>query len=1530
MNRVIAWFATNHVAANLLMGFAVLGGLAALTQIPVKIYPDFDVPVISIQVDYLGAAPQEVETGICARIEEAIEGLVGIRQVVSLAKEGVCTVRVDLYFDANKERVLGEIENQVNAIETFPLEAEKPVFEVLEVSSVFAEIAVIGPSDERELKELAREARDHLLRMPAITQAEVTNSRPYEISVEVSRDSLLRNDLTFTQVADALRQRSLDLPGGSIKTSDGEVLLRTAGQAYWGEELEELAITTRSDGTRVLLKDVARVVDGFEDTGQAVVFDGRPAALIQVSRTGDQDLRELGDAIRHFADQAPALLGEDVQVVVWRDESARVTDRLGALMDSGMQGLLLVLILLALFLRPHLALWVAAGIPIAFLGAIFLLYVIGYSLDTVSLIGFILAIGMLVDDAVVVGERAHVFQQRGDGLLAGAIQAAQDVMVPVTFGVLTTLAAFAPMLFAEGQTGQIVSFMATTVICCLVFSLIECQLVLPAHLGHRISGMPLGEFGMTFLIVLIIAAFALSPNLRIGLGLSVIAVAFVWAANLTGHLGKLGTAFARLQARLESGLEAFIRGGFRTFLTLVLKARRATLAIALVALIVSVATVMGGHLPYLMFLPVQGDRVVARIIMPPGAPEESTRQAVSELSASARRVQAQLADQYEEAPVKHILEVMGSHPSSGIGLGSRGVTVGANLGEVAMQLTPGEMRQLSTNQVSDLWREANGPIPDALAVLFVTNRVQPRNEVDVLLTSQHLDQLQGAVTAVKTKLSEYSGVSNISDSLQVGKDELRLSLTPAGEALGLTLSHLAKQVRQAFYGEEAQRIQRGRDDVRLMVRYTEQERRSLESLYSMRVQLPEGGEVPLAAVAELESGKGLAAITRTNGERSINVTANIDPTEAGLIAAIGAGLFDDLIASFEGVNYSLPSAQDQQDIVSSMLPVLMIAAFVIFALLAVPLGSYSQTLMILSVIPFAFVGAIFGHVFMKVFGDIPGLSLPSLLGMMAAGGVVINATLVLLEGYNKSRAAGESEQQALTRAAMSRFRPILITTVTTFVGLVPFMASGSQQAQALIPMAVSLAFGVLFASVAALLVVPAFWLFIQDISQGTQRVAGAVGELFGAAPRLSRWAARFPYIEESLRTREFRDLMVTDELGLDEDTARIARQGLVRLYYEREFDLDAMRGQLEVVALKAPKLDDFVVEVRRWAEQKTFQLGIHMFRGVIAPRDAARPLSDILEACLGKLASRAKDEVFLKEGGLREGQLAVVGLGALGRRAFATGRALELLLVHDYDGVWLGPQSVDLEDAYSQVRQLFRRLVSELSPEGMLFEVGHAEQAGQAGRAGSLGSTKAASISRLRKLYGGDMAVSDLRGFVHARALVGEDKLGLAFEALRREVLSRPRDPRRIANSLENDRANLLAAASGKSLWEVCEIPGGLKEVEFAAECLQLALAARHEEILVRGLVPIFETAARQGLLDPQAADDLVAAVHLWQNLDGFICMTSPGSFDPDEASAEQKRTMVEFCGVRDFSQIPNLITDTAMKTSRQLDGILEAMLSAD
>ena len=377
MKRMIAWFATNHVAANLLMGFAVIAGLAALTRIPVKMYPDVEIPIISVSVPYLGAAPEEVETGVCTRIEERIEGITGVKEINSIASEGLCTTNVELFFDADSARILDEVQNQVNSIDTFPEETEKPIVRFLELTTIVVEVAVTGPTAERALKELGQRVRNDILALPGITHADLANVRPYEISVEVSELSLLRNGLTFDEVASAVRKRSVDLPGGSIKTGSNEVLLRTRGQAYWGHELENLEVTTRADGTRVLLRDVARVVDGFEDTGQTLSFDGKPAALIQVARVGNQDLRQVSETVREFVESSSSRYPEGVALTLWNDESVLVTDRLGTLVDSGVQGLLLVLILLALFLRPHLAIWVTAGIPIAFLGAIFLIYWFG-------------------------------------------------------------------------------------------------------------------------------------------------------------------------------------------------------------------------------------------------------------------------------------------------------------------------------------------------------------------------------------------------------------------------------------------------------------------------------------------------------------------------------------------------------------------------------------------------------------------------------------------------------------------------------------------------------------------------------------------------------------------------------------------------------------------------------------------------------------------------------------------------------------------------------------------------------------------------------------------------------------------------------------------------------------------------------------------------------------------------------------------------------------------------------------------------
>ena len=1513
MNRVVAWFATNHVAANLLMGFAVLAGLAALNQIPVRVYPDLDVPLVTVTVPYLGAAPEEVESGVCIRVEEQLEGIVGIKEILSIADEGLCTVQVNLFFDADPATVLGEVETQVNAIVTFPEETEKPIVRLVALANVVSEIAVTGPMDERALKELARRVRDDILRQPNITHASVANTRPYEISIELSQPALLRNRLTFDDVATAVRKGSVDLPGGSIKTDQGELLLRTRGQAYWGPELENLVVTARDDGTRVLLKDVARVVDGFADTSQALWFNGKPAALVQVSRVGNQDLREISETVRRYVDESAGNYPEGVKLTLWNDESTLLTDRLGALVDSGVQGLLMVLVLLALFLRPHLALWVAAGIPIAFLGAIFLVYWFGYSIDAVSLVGFILALGMIVDDAVVVGESTYVSHRGGAGQLAGAIEGAQRVMLPVTFGVLTTAAAFTPLLFVVGAAGEMMAGISAVVLCCLAFSLIECQMVLPAHLGHRSARMPLGEFGMAFLVTVVIAAFAVAPDMRSGVGLAVAATALVYAAHLLGGLSSMGAAFARLQVRFESALTWFVNNPFRRLVEQALRARHLTLAIAFAAIASAAGFVLSGHLPFTFMESAPADRVVARLTMPLGVSETDTRRIVEQLSESGRQLKDQLSDENGESPVLHILEAMGGHPSAAIGVGMP-EPFGSHLGEVSLQLTPSTEREITTAEITRLWRDARGSIPTEAELSYVSDRITAGNDVGIRIYGDDTEGLVAVSAAIRRKLNEYPGLSEIADSFRPGKEELKLSVTPAGEALGITLTDLGRQVRQAFYGEEAQRIQRGRDDVRIMVRYTEEERSSLKSLSALRIRTPNGGDAPFGTVAAVEAGRGISNIVRTRGARSINITAKVDllvTTAGAVIADLQAEFLPDLLARYPSVSYTLENIEQQQEISESLLPLFLMGMFAVFALLAIPLQSYTQPLIIMAVLPFAFVGAIWGHILMKGFGYITGLSMTSVFGIVAASGVVINATLILLHGVNRYRAAGDSLHDALINGAVSRFRPILITSVTTFAGLTPLMLSTSVATQTLSPMAVALAYGVLVSSVAALIVVPSLWLVLHDISTGAKRVTDMLGELIGGAPRLSMWMARYPYVQESLRTQEFTDLQLPEDLGLDPEEERIARQGLVRLFYEREFDAQEMRVQLDAIAARSPMSDDLVGEARTWAEQRTFQLGVHMLRGVIAPVDAARPLSDILDTCMGTLLSAAKREFTAEHGEIPNGRIALVALGALGRREFATGGPVQLLFIYDHDPVSAGAPRLSPQDWHAQLLQRFMRLLGDLSPEGILFE---------ARPAYSLpGSGAACTMSTLQDHFDDSASVAELRMLSHARVIEATGDLDASFEAFRESVLSHSHDRSSVAADVAIARTREAEQHRASDTWDVLHGPGGLADMEFAAEYLQLTGAGA----IARGLVPTFETAAGQGLIDADIAADFSRAAMLWQNLDGFFRMACADAFDPGLAPADQKATIAKACDVDSFDVLPGMIADIAYRAATHLDSLL-------
>ena len=1516
MNRIVAWFATNHVAANLLMGFAILAGLASLTQIPVKLYPDVDLPIITVTVEYLGAAPEEVESGVCTRIEEHLEGLDGIKELRARASEGVCTVEVELFFEADRQRVLGEVENRVNAIDTFPDETERPVVELAAMTDLVLEIAVTGPTDERALKELGRRVRDDIRSLPGVTHTTIANERPYEISVEVAETSLSRNNLTFDDIAKALRRRSVDIPGGAMRTDEGEILLRTSGQAYLGRELENLLITTRADGTRVLLKDVASVVDGFADTFQGLRFDGKPAALIRVARVGNQDVGEISETVERFLEDAPSRYPDGVEVSIWKDESTRLSVRLGALLDSGVQGLLLILILLALFLRPHLALWVAVGIAIAFLGAIFFIFLFGYSMDATSVMGFILALGLLVDDAVVVGESVYVSHRRGMGQLAGAIEGTQRVLVPVMFGVLTTVVAFVPLLFAVSAVGVMLGVIAGTVICCVAFSLIECLLVLPAHLGHRIARMPLGEFGMTLLVVVVIAAFVVVPDARSGAALAVVAAAVVWASHLAGFLSGLGSRFTRAQVQFELGLEWLIEKVFRRLARAAFRNRALTLAFGFAALVTAPAIIYSDHVPYSFIIPTKGDSIVARLTMPLGSSEAATAEVVARLGDSAREVERRLVAEHEDPVVAHIMEFIGTHPSPGGRLGFALEPSGGHLGGVTMQLTPGETRDITTDAVAALWRTANGRLASDIKLAFITDRIAWDPDIDIQVSGDDTESLGAVVATIRRELSGYPGVHQINDSVQTGKEELKLKVTPAGQALGISLEDLGRQVRQAFYGEEVQRVQRGPDDIRIMVRYRESARRSLDSLYALRVRTPAGAEVPFQTVADVRLGRGLADIERRDGARTVSVTAAVDPeisTAEAVLGQLDSGFLERTVAAYPGVTYSLASAEEQTEMGAAVGPLFVVALLVIYALLAIPLKSYTQPLIIMSVLPFAFVGAVWGHALLKPFDVVIGFSLTSIFGVVAACGVVVNATLVLIHGVNRFRASGDSMLDALVNAAVSRFRPILITTVTTMSGLTPLMLTESVQAKSMVPMAISLGFGVLVSSAAALLLVPAFWLLLHDISQRGKRVADRVGGLMGSAPRLLTWMARYPYIKESLRTQEFTDLEL-DDLDLDPETARIARQGLVRLYYEREFDAEEMHQQFGLVAAKVPNADDLVDEARRWAEQRTFQLGVHMADGAIAPRDAAGPLSDILTTCLDALLTATEREFVAEHGEIPNHRLALVAHAALGRREFATGGRLDLAMLYDH-----GPTSsvgmLAPDEWYEQLLQRLLVLIGKVSPEGILYD-----GVNRYAFHGVDGVRHAMSLEGFAEHFNA-APLRDLRMLTHARVIGAGRSLAADFEVARRSVLSRQHDLAAVAADIATVRQRDPSANEAEAIWDVSRLRGGLDELELAAEFLQLAGAAPDSG--VNGLATTFETAGRRELLDSRAAEDLAHAAGLWQNLVGFFRMTCFGRFNPASTTPEQREVIAQIAGVDDFGALPSTIADTARRAAEHLDALI-------
>lgn len=1048
---LLSWFASNHVAANLLMLLIITSGLLTIFTIKVEFFPEFNLDVITVTVPYLGASPSDVEEGVVTRVEESIAAVDGIKRLTSTAGEGAGMIFAEVEEYADSTEVLDDIKAEVDRIITFPEETEKPIITEIMTRYEVVTIVLYGDVSEKTLKRLAEQVRDDLTAMENISQVDIAGVRPYEISIEVSEKTLRRYGLSFDQVAKAVRESSLDIPAGSVKTTGGEILVRTEGQKYFGREFERIIVLTRNDGTKVRLRDIATVKDDFEDVDLYSRFDGKPAALVKVFRVGDQGALDVADTVHRYTEEKRSSLPAGCSMATWEDQSVVLRSRIGLLTRNAYLGLALVFICLTLFLNIRLAFWTTLGIPISFLGAFWLMPRFDVSLNMISLFAFIMSLGLVVDDAIVVGENIFTYRRQGMDPMKAAIKGVREMAAPVTLAILTTVFAFVPLLYIIGVMGKILRVIPIVVISVLMVSLVEALLILPAHLSSNVFA---GRFKMFNFII------------------------------------RIFNVIDRIQMWTEKRLEAFVNGRFADFVIRAVKWRYVTLATGCAIFVITIGFILGGYIKIVFFDPVEADNMIATLTMPQGTPAEQTEAIVKRIEQAAEQVRREFDARRIGKPsiIKHMATTIGAQPAAQGGGPVRGIGAvsAAHLGEVNVELLGAEERDLSSNDLKNRWREIVGDVAGVSSLTFISEFMTTGEAINVELSHQNFDILLQSVERLKSILREYAGVSDISDSFEAGKAELKLELKDTGRTLGLTLSDLARQVRQGFYGEEAQRIQRGRDDIRVMVRYPEEQRKSLADIENMRIRLPNGTEIPFKTVADVKYGRGYATIRRAERRRVVSVTADVDET---LVTArdvnkdLVRNVLPSLTREFPGLQYRFAGEErERSESFSSLLVTFPLALMAIYGLLAVQFRSYLQPVIVMSAIPFGIVGAVIGHVLMGfVFMTKFNLGLLSMFGIVALSGVVVNDSLILIDLINRERKSGVTLSQVVRDCATRRFRPIMLTTLTTFFGLVPMMLERSLQARFLIPMAISLAFGVMFATMITLLLVPSLYMIIEDI-----------------------------------------------------------------------------------------------------------------------------------------------------------------------------------------------------------------------------------------------------------------------------------------------------------------------------------------------------------------------------------------------------------------------------------------------------------------
>jgi len=1021
---IIAWFARNPVAANLLMIIIIVVGLGSAFTIQRAMFPAFDLEVVFINMSYPGAPPEEVEQGIVLKIEEAINDVDGIKRVESDALESHARVMIEPLEGTDLNALLDDIKNRIDAIQFFPEEAEKPIISQPELLFPALTLQLSGELDERSMKSLAEDIRRELLTYPEVSSAEVVGAREYEISIEVSEQLLREYHLSLGQVASIISSSSLDLPAGSVRTEHGDIALRTLGQAYVQQDFESIVLKTFPDGTRLLLGDIARVKDEFEEARGFALFNGTYSLGIQVYAMGEQDIIATAETTKAYVADKQAQLAEGVSLDVWSDITYYLEGRLGMMVKNLAMGALLVFIVLALFLEIKLAFWVMLGIPVCFLGAMTLINTpyIHASLNMISIFGFILVLGIVVDDAIIMGESAYSETERFGHSVDNVINGVYRVSTPATFGVLTTIVAFAPTLFIEGMFAAFPRACGWVVILCLMFSLVESKWILPAHLAHS------------------------KP-----------------ASN------RFLKSIDRLQEGVNSRLKSFVDKRYTPLVARCVKNRYATLAGFISLLILSSGLLAGGIVRTVLAPDVPGEFLHVDLTMSEGTAESQTLKSIQAIATALDQVESdyQRESGKDERLVKHVFAYGATRTTGGIDV----------------ELTKEDKRSLSTQQIEQRWRNQAGIIHGA-DVFSISSADGPNFGPSVAFDLMHknFDTLRAASSELEEAMSHYNGLYDIRNGASDTRDEFHIDLLPEGEALGLTRYELASQVRHAFYGAEAQRIQRGIDEIRVLVRYPQADRETVSSLHDMYIRTPDGSEVPFGTVARLTVNQGLLKATHINYQRAAEVTAeaNKDIVEPGRVMSdLETRVLPELIKKYPGLSYGVSGLADEEaKMASSMMIGFGLALFGIYALLAVPTGSYLQPLIIMGVIPFGMIGAIVGH---WICGY--PLSMMSLMGVIALSGVVVNDSLILVDYINKSVQSGVEPLRAVMEAGRQRFRAILLTSLTTFFGLAPMLLERSAQAQEIVPMAVSLAFGIVFATVITLLLVPSLYMILDDLGR---------------------------------------------------------------------------------------------------------------------------------------------------------------------------------------------------------------------------------------------------------------------------------------------------------------------------------------------------------------------------------------------------------------------------------------------------------------